>query len=476
MTERFRKNIVTIQNTTLFIQITGIVKNSRYFKPMTAFENAKTLNEKYNCFLEIFDEGRYPLSSGKLHGMTVAIKDVLALKDARLTCGSKFLENFTSLYSATCVERLQKAGALFIGKTNMDEFAMGSSNENSAYGAVLNPWDITKVPGGSSGGSAVAAASGAVRVALGTDTGGSIRQPAAFTGTVGMKPTYGRISRYGLTAFASSFDTVGTFSKSLEDAALALEVMAGRDEHDATSANVPVEEYSTGLKKDIKGLRIGIPKEYFGEGIESDIREAIEASKIKLEKAGCTLIPISMPHTKYSIAVYYILTTAEASSNLARFDGIRYGKRAKESETLLDTYVKSRSQGFGAEVKRRIMLGTYVLSSGYYDAYYIRAQKVRRLIKEDFTNAFKECDAILTPTTPTTAFKLGDKISDPLAMYLNDIFTVSANIAGAPAISLPIALDNNGLPIGAQLITNDFEETKLFSVAKEIYVELNMQD
>ena len=439
---------------------------------MNPFEHARTLNQRYNCYLEVFDEERYPPVSGKLNGMTVAVKDVLALKDARLTCGSKFLENFTSLYSATCVDRLQQAGVIFIGKTNMDEFAMGSSNENSAYGAVLNPWDITRVPGGSSGGSAVAAAIGTARIALGTDTGGSIRQPAAFTGTIGMKPTYGRISRYGLTAFASSFDTVGTFSRTLEDAALALEVMAGRDEHDATSVEVQIEEYSLGLKKDVRGLRIGIPKEYFGEGIEADVREMMEAVKNTLVKAGCTLVPVSMPHTKFSVAVYYILTTAEASSNLARFDGIRYGKRAKESETLLETYVRSRSEGFGAEVKRRIMLGTYVLSSGYYDAYYTRAQKVRRLIKDDFTNAFKECDALLTPTTPTTAFKLGDKIGDPLAMYLNDIFTVSANLSGNPAISVPIGLDSNRLPIGAQIISNDFEETKLFSIAKEIHEDV----
>ncbi len=442
---------------------------------MTAFENAQALNKKYNCFLEVFEDGRYPSASGKLEGMTVAIKDVLALKDAHLTCGSKFLENFTSLYSATCVERLQKAGAVFIGKTNMDEFAMGSSNENSAYGAVLNPWDITRVPGGSSGGSAVSVASGAVRLALGTDTGGSIRQPAAFCGTVGLKPTYGRISRYGLTAFASSFDTVGSFSQTLEDAALALEVMAGHDDHDMTSVNIPTEQYSLGLQKDVGGLCIGIPKEYFGEGIEPDIREAIEAAKKKLEKAGCILIPVSLPHSKYAVAVYYILTTAEASSNLARFDGIRYGKRAKESTTLLDTYVRSRSEGFGPEVKRRIMLGTYVLSIGYYDAYYIRAQKVRRLIKEDFTNAFKTCDALLTPTTPTTAFKLGDKISDPLAMYLNDIFTVSANISGNPAISIPVGLDKEGLPIGAQIITKDFDEMNLFAIGKEIREELKIK-
>ena len=439
---------------------------------MTAFERAKKLNTTFNCFLEVFDANRYTTDPGKLSEMTVAIKDVLALKDARLTCGSKFLENFTSLYNATCVDRLQKAGALFIGKTNMDEFAMGSSNENSAYGPVLNPWDISRVPGGSSGGSAVAAAIGAVRVALGTDTGGSIRQPAAFTGTVGLKPTYGRISRYGLTAFASSYDTVGTFSRKLEDAAQALEVMAGPDKFDATSAQVPVEEYSMGLQADVKGLRIGIPEEYFGDGLDSDIREAIETVKNKLVTAGCKLVPISMPHTKYSIAVYYILTTAEASSNLARFDGIRYGKRSKYAESLFETYVRSRTEGFGPEVKRRIMLGTYVLSSGYYDAYYKRAQKVRRLIKNDFTNAFNYCDALLTPTTPTTAFKLGEKVSDPLAMYLNDIYTVSANISGSPAISIPVGLDRDTLPIGVQIITDDFKEKTLFALSKEIHVDV----
>ncbi len=439
------------------------------------FERARTLNPQLHCFLDIFEEGRQELQSGKLGRISVAVKDVLALKDARLTCGSKFLENFTSLYTATCVQRMIDAGAMIIGKTNMDEFAMGSSNENSAYGAVLNPWDITRVPGGSSGGSAVAAAIGAARVALGTDTGGSIRQPAAFTGTIGFKPTYGRISRYGLTAFASSFDTVGTFSRTLEDAALALEVMAGADEYDATSANVPIEEYSLSIGKDVKGLRIGIPKEYFGEGIEPDVREAIEASKKKLQDAGCEIVDISLPHTKYGISVYYILTTAEASSNLARFDGIRYGVRAKGVESLMDTYVRSRSEGFGKEVKRRIMLGTYVLSHGYYDAYYKRSQQVRRLIRNDFDSAFTVCDAILTPTTPTTAFKLGDKVSDPLSMYLNDVYTVSANVAGVPAVSVPVGLDRNCLPIGAQLISGAFNESVLFSLSKVIHEDVLKQ-
>ncbi len=430
-----------------------------------------------NAFLETFEEDRFPSHAGPLSGMTVAVKDVLALKDARLTCGSRFLENFQSLYTATCVQRLIDAGVRIVGKTNMDEFAMGSSNETSYYGTVLNPWDTSRVPGGSSGGSAVAAAIGACNVALGTDTGGSIRQPAAFCGVVGMKPTYGRISRFGLTAFASSFDTVGTFSRTLEDSARALEIMAGYDEMDSTSATVPVTKYSDALNKSVRGLTIGIPTEYFGEGIEPDVRRLVEESKKKLVEAGCKIVNVSLPHTKYCIADYYILTTAEASSNLARFDGIRYGRRAAPAPKegvgqgvvpLEEIYRASRSEGFGKEVKRRIMLGTYVLSSGYYDAYYIRAQKVRRLIAQDFVHAFEQCDALLTPTTPTTAFKFGEKASDPLAMYLNDIFTVSANIAGTPAISVPVGLDSKGLPVGAQLITKHFDEETMFALAKEI--------
>jgi aspartyl-tRNA(Asn)/glutamyl-tRNA(Gln) amidotransferase subunit A len=442
---------------------------------LTSFEQARALNPDLNCFLEIFEEDRYPTHDGPLAGKTIAVKDVLALKDARLTCGSKFLEPFHSLYTATCVQRLIDAGATVVGKTNMDEFAMGSSNENSAYGPVKNPWDKTRVPGGSSGGSAVAAAIGACDVALGTDTGGSIRQPAAFCGVVGLKPTYGRISRYGLTAFASSFDTVGTFSRTLEDTAKALEIMSGYDEMDATSARVPVENYTDALSKDVQGLRIGIPKEYFGEGIEPDVRALVEEAKVTLQKAGCKIVDVSLPHTKYCVADYYILTTAEASSNLARFDGIRYGRRATGVTSLEDTYRRSRSEGFGREVKRRIMLGTYVLSSGYYDAYYKRAQKVRRLITEDFIHAFESCDALLTPTTPTTAFKFGEKVSDPLAMYLNDIFTVSANLSGVPAISVPVGLDSKGLPVGAQLMTKHFDESTLFALAKRVYLNLNLE-
>ena len=438
----------------------------------THFDIARTHNPALNCFLQIYDADTIPHTQGKLNGMSIGVKDVFALKGQKLTCGSKILENFESLYTATCVQRLIDAGGIVIGKTNMDEFAMGSSNENSAYGVVHNPWDMSRVSGGSSGGSAVAVAIGACNIALGTDTGGSIRQPAAFTGTVGFKPTYSRISRYGLTAFASSFDTVGTFSRTLKDAALALEVMAGKDPLDMTSADVPVEHYSAALDRDVKGLKIGLPKEFYGEGIEPDVREAVNEARRKLEAAGCTMVEVSLPHTQYCIAVYYILTTAEASSNLARYDGIRFGHRAKGSYNLMDAYRATRSEGFGKEVKRRIMLGTYVLSSGYYDAYYKRAQQVRRLIKNDFTEAFKQCDAILTPTTPTTAFKLGDKVSDPLSMYLNDIFTVSANIAGTPSVSIPVGLDRNRLPIGAQLITNAFDEATLFPLSREIHVDV----
>jgi aspartyl-tRNA(Asn)/glutamyl-tRNA(Gln) amidotransferase subunit A len=445
--------------------------------------NPRNPGSDLNAFLEIFEENRFPTHKGPLSGISIAVKDVLALKGARLTCGSKMLENFQSLYTATCVQRLIDAGVRIVGKTNMDEFAMGSSNETSYFGPVRNPWDVSRVPGGSSGGSAVAAAIGACNVALGTDTGGSIRQPAAFCGVVGMKPTYGRISRYGLTAFASSFDTVGTFSRTLEDAAHALEIMSGFDEMDSTSARVPVGKYSDALKKDVRGLRIGIPKEYFGEGIDPDVRKLVEASKEKLRNAGCAIVDVSLPHSKYCIADYYILTTAEASSNLARFDGIRYGRRTTTnpadghaSATLETVYRKSRSEGFGREVKRRIMLGTYVLSSGYYDAYYIRAQKVRRLITEDFTRAFELCDALLTPTTPSTAFKFGEKAADPLAMYLNDIFTVSSNISGVPAISVPVGLDSMGLPVGAQLIAKHFEEETIFALAKEIMQNLDYAD
>lgn len=403
-------------------------------------------------------------SHGKLAGMVIAIKDVLAIKDKPLTCSSKILENFTSLYTATAVQKLIDEDAIIIGKTNCDEFAMGSSNENSAFGAVKNPVDATRVTGGSSGGSAAAVAANLCDVSLGTDTGGSIRQPAAFCGIYGLKPTYGLVSRFGLTAFASSFDTIGPFSNSVEDAALVLEVLAGYDKNDSTSIDAEKKSYSTLLANKEQKLRIGIPKEYFAEGLSAEIKEKIENVIQRLKLKDFSVEEVSLPHTDFAIATYYILTTAEASSNLARFDGARYGYRSQQSSSLLKMYKASRSEGFGSEVKRRIMLGTYVLSSGYYDAYYKKAQQVRRKIKEDFINAFSKVDVLLTPTTPTTAFKLGEKTTDPIEMYLSDIFTTSANLAGIPGINIPIGKDKNNLPIGLQLLANQFEEDKLLQL------------
>lgn len=402
---------------------------------------------------------------GKLAGMVVAIKDVLHLKDHITTCSSKILQNFESLYTATAVQKLIDEDAIIIGKTNCDEFAMGSSNENSAFGNVLNPINETKVPGGSSGGSAAAVAAGLCDAALGTDTGGSIRQPASFCGVFGLKPTYSLVSRYGLTAFASSFDSIGPFTKNSIDTALILEVISGNDENDSTSFNVSNSEFLKSIKDDPKKLRIGFPIEYFSEGLDDEIKNVFSSLKDSLIKNGFIVEDISLPFTDYSIATYYILTTAEASSNLARYDGGRYGTRSEDASSLDEMYLNSRTEGFGAEVKRRIMLGTYVLSSGYYDAYYKKAQKVRRIIKNDFDNAFNKVDLILTPTSPTTAFSFGEKSTDPLEMYLSDIYTTSANLAGIPGISIPAFKSSNGLPIGVQLMANQFEEAKLLRMS-----------
>lgn len=414
---------------------------------------------------EIIDNKIKEGSAGKLAGLVIAIKDVICIKDKIVTCGSKILENFISLYDATVIKKLKENDALIIGKTNMDEFAMGSSNENSAYGIVKNPLDKTKVPGGSSGGSAVAVAANLSTTSLGSDTGGSIRQPASFCGIFGLKPTYGRVSRFGLVAYASSFDTIGPFANSAYDIAAVLEVIAGYDPNDSTSANIPVPEYTKLLDKNISNLRIGLPKEYLGEGLSPEIRELIENKIDFLKSKGAIIKSISLPHTEYTIATYYILTTAEASSNLARYDGARYGFRDKSAKDLESLYTLSRSKGFGTEVKRRIMLGTFVLSAGYYDAYYKKAQRVRRLIKEDFDKAFSEVDCILTPTTPTTAFGIGEKTDDPLTMYLSDIYTVSANLAGIPGINIPIGKDKNGLPIGMQLLGKQFDEQTILKIA-----------
>ena len=403
--------------------------------------------------------------AGSLAGMVVAIKDVLCMKDERVTCGSRFLGSFVSLYDATVVRRLISEDAVIIGKTNMDEFAMGSSTENSAFGPVLNPVDETRVPGGSSGGSCVAVAAGMSHTALGTDTGGSIRQPAAFCGVVGLKPTYGRVSRFGLVALSSSFDQIGPFARTVADAASVLHVIAGHDENDATSSTVPVPDYQASLTRDVEGLMIGLPEEAFGDGLDGEVRQSIERTMDLLREGGATLKKTALPHSRYNISTYYILMTAEASSNLARYDGARYGHRSGGVRDLTEMYVKSRSEGFGAETKRRIMLGTYALSAGYYDAYYRKAQKVRRLIQNDFFAAFRDVDCLLMPTTPTTAFLFGEKTEDPLQMYLSDIFTVSANLAGVPAISVPCGRDSKGLPIGAQFVGKHFDEATILRVA-----------
>ena len=434
-------------------------------------------HQDLNCFLDLPRDlilenaklaDQYSSSSeGKaLRGVPVAVKDVLLTKGQETTSASKILKNFVPLYDATVVKRLRDSGAVLFGKTNMDEFAMGTSNENSAFGAVKNPWDKTRVPGGSSGGSAAAVAAGLVPLALGSDTGGSIRQPASFCGIVGIKPTYGRVSRYGVIAFASSLDQVGAFGASVEDATALLQVISGHDPKDSTSVDLAVPDYSENFGKAIKGMRVGIPQEYFAEGLDKEVKETVESALKQLESLGCELVQISLPHTKYGVAAYYIIAPAEASSNLARYDGIRYGHRAENTEDLLDLYCSSRGEGFGEEVKRRIMIGTYVLSSGYIDAYYLQAQKVRTVIANEFNTAFAEqCDLIASPVTPTTAFKLGEFSSDPLKLYLADTLTIPASLAGLPSMSVPCGFDSVGLPVGLQLIAPAFEEQRMLQVA-----------
>lgn len=403
-----------------------------------------------------------------LAGVPVAIKDVMVTKGLRSTAGSRILEEFIPPHDCTAVARLETAGAIVLGKTNCDEFAMGSSNENSAYGPVRNPRDTSRVPGGSSGGSAAAVAAGTAVAALGSDTGGSIRQPAAFCGVVGLMPTYGRVSRYGLIAFASSLDHIGPLTKTVKDAAIILRYIAGRDPQDSTSADVPVPDYEAEIEKPVKGLKLGIPKEYFAEGLDAEVRSAVEAAIQQLAADGCEIVPISLPHTPYAIPTYYVIATAEASSNLARYDGVRYGYRSRQTRTLSEMYRKSRDEGFGAEVKRRIMLGTYALSSGYYDAYYLKAQKVRTLLARDFEEAFKSVDALVTPTTPTPAFKLGEKTDDPLEMYLADIYTVVGDLVGAPGISVPCGQTKSCLAIGLQILGKHFDESTVLRLGHAV--------
>ncbi|WP_075860369.1 Asp-tRNA(Asn)/Glu-tRNA(Gln) amidotransferase subunit GatA [Carboxydothermus pertinax] len=401
---------------------------------------------------------------GPLAGVPVAIKDNMSTAGIRTTCSSKILESYIPPYDATVVEKLKAAGAVFTGKTNLDEFAMGSSTENSRFFPTKNPWDLERVPGGSSGGSAASVAAGEAVVSLGSDTGGSIRQPAAFCGIVGLKPTYGAVSRYGLVAFASSLDQIGPFARTVEDAALLLNVITGHDPKDSTSANVDYPNYLSFLNQDIKGLKIGLPKEYFIDGIDAGVKKAIDEAIKLYESLGAVFEEVSLPHTKYSLPVYYLIAPAEASSNLARYDGVRYGYRDFEAEDVVEMFSRTRAEGFGAEVKRRIMLGTYALSAGYYDAYYLKALKVRTLIKEDFDRAFTKVDLLLTPTTPTPAFKFGEKTSDPVSMYLSDIFTMAVNLAGLPGISVPAGFDGH-LPVSFQLIGKPFDEGTLLKVA-----------
>jgi aspartyl-tRNA(Asn)/glutamyl-tRNA(Gln) amidotransferase subunit A len=407
-------------------------------------------------------------SLGELAGVPVGIKDVLVMTGAPATAGSKILEGYRPPYDATAVSKLEAAGAVLLGKINCDEFAMGSSNENSAYGPVRNPVDTERVPGGSSGGSAAAVAANMAVATLGTDTGGSIRQPASFCGVVGVLPTYGRVSRYGLIAFASSLDRVGPFAGNVRDAATMLGVIAGHDAKDATSSPAPVPDYAAESDKPVEGLRIGVPAEYFAEGLDAEVRAAIEKGIEALEKAGCTVKKVSLPHTKYAVPTYYLIATAEASANLARFDGVRYGYRSPASETLSDMYSHSRDEGFGAEVKRRILLGTYALSAGYYDAYYLKAQQVRRLLAEDFQRVFAGLDAIVTPTSPIPAFKLGEKTGDPLAMYLADIYTVTASLAGICGVNVPCGQTKAGLPVGMQVLAAHLNEGTAFRVARAV--------
>jgi aspartyl-tRNA(Asn)/glutamyl-tRNA(Gln) amidotransferase subunit A len=403
-------------------------------------------------------------NAGPLTGIPLAQKDIFCTKGVKTTCGSKILDNFIAPYDATVIENFYKAGAIMIGKTNMDEFAMGSSNETSFYGPVKNPWDATTVPGGSSGGSAAAVAADLVPGATGTDTGGSIRQPASLTGITGLKPTYGRVSRYGMIAYASSLDQGGPMARTAEDCALMLNAMAGFDERDSTSADEKVPDFTKTLNDSLQGLRIGLPKEYFNEGLDKGVEAAIHAAIKEFEKAGATVAEISLPNTMLSIPAYYVIAPAECSSNLARYDGVRFGYRCTDPVDLEDLYTRSRSEGFGAEVKRRIMIGTYALSAGYYDAYYLKAQKIRGLIRQDFEHAFASVDVIMGPTTPTTAFKIGEKTADPISMYLSDIYTIAINLAGLPAMSIPAGFANN-LPVGMQLIGNLFTEAKLLNIA-----------
>ena len=443
----------------------------------TCLDRAEQFNRDLNCFISLFPdyaleqagEADRRIAAGKagaLTGLPIAHKDIFCTAGFKTSCASKMLDNFIAPYDATVTDRLNSAGSIIMGKTNMDEFAMGSSSETSYYGPVRNPWDTSRVPGGSSGGSACAVSARLVPAATATDTGGSIRQPAALCGVTGLKPTYGRVSRYGMIAYASSLDQGGPITQTAQDAALLLAAMAGFDPKDATSANVPVDNYLDALNNEIKGLKIGLPREYFSSELEQPVTDALSAALNLYEHAGATIIDIELPHTELSIPVYYVIASAECSSNLSRYDGVRFGHRCDNPEDISDLFCRSRSEGFGNEVKRRIMTGTYVLSAGYYDAYYLKAQRIRRLLRDEFRAALDQVDVIVTPTTPSPAFPLGSRIDDPISMYLSDIYTVSVNLAGLPAISIPAGF-SNGLPVGMQIIGNYFHEARLLNVAHQ---------
>lgn len=450
--------------------------SKKEFTPKEIFshylEKIKNKNKDLNAYLSVFESVESPLkedSSLPLFGIPCAIKDNTLVEGAIATAGSKILNNYVSAFDATAVAKIKKAGGRILGKTNLDEFAMGSSTENSAFGVVKNPHDLNRVAGGSSGGSAVAVAADLAVFSLGSDTGGSVRQPASFCGVVGLKPSYGRVSRHGLIALASSLDQIGPFTKTVEDSALVMNIIAGQDKFDSTTIAGNVPDFSLNLDKTIKGLKVGIPEEYFGQGMSGEVREKVDEAISYLEGLGCAIVPVSLPHSGYALAVYYIVLPCEASSNLARFDGIRYGHSARGVKNLIEAYLASRAEGFGPEPKRRIMLGTYALSSGYYDAYYLKAQKVRALIKKDFDDVFEKVDVIVGPTAPTTAFKIGEKSQDPLAMYLSDIYTVPVNLAGLPAVSIPIGLGQESkLPVGLQIIGRSFDEETILKVANHL--------
>ncbi|MDD5492417.1 MAG: Asp-tRNA(Asn)/Glu-tRNA(Gln) amidotransferase subunit GatA [bacterium] len=460
LSEKIKKQEVTSQEATasIFQRIDAVEPKVKAFVTLlkeSALQQAEKIDQKIKAGEK----------TGSLAGIPIAIKDNMNIKGVRSTCSSKILNNFISPYNATVIDLLKKQDMIFIGKTNMDEFAMGSSTETSYFGKTYNPWNLATIPGGSSGGSAASVAADEAILALGSDTGGSIRQPASCCGIVGLKPTYGRVSRFGLVAFASSLDQIGPLTKDVTDAALLMNAIAAYDKNDSTSVNIPTPDYTKALIKDLNGLTIGIPKEYFVAGMDKEVEQSVREAIKLLEKQGAKIVEISLPHTEYCLAVYYILAPSEASANLARYDGVKYGYRTPEAKDLLEQYEKTRGEGFGPEVKRRIMLGTYALSSGYYDAYYLKAQKVRTLIKNDFEAAFKNVDAIVTPTAPSAAFKIGEKTEDPLQMYLSDIFTISVNLAGIPALSMPCGFTKNKMPIGLQIMAKHFAEETIFKVA-----------